>query len=354
MITLGVARDHSIVSAFVLILRRGLTKAGKAFLKSTEKSAFAYLRIGTSLVLLTQCFGESGSLLRLYGEHGLLPWQIGDYVAYPMLPRLSAIAHYLTYLHLSSDSSVFLIFGVYVLSLFCLLLGLETRLAALSSWFLHLAFIATSYTSVYGVDVFTNIALFYCFVGPSGHCHSLDNRLRKRSYAALRATLWLRTLQIHLCLVYLSAAIEKSRGRDWWTGESIWRAVMQPQFGGIVSFQWLAHFPVFAVLAGWSTLLVEGLYCILIWIPKMRPIWLCAIIALHLGIGLFMGLHLFAAIMIVLSVSAFGSEYLNRALAYLAAFARGYPRRSSLPPGEASAHRSCSHSCRTGSRADPA
>jgi hypothetical protein len=34
--------------------------------------------------------------------------------------------------------------------------------------------------------------------------------------------------------------------------------------------------------------------------------WLAAIVGLHLGIALFLGLYTFAAVMIVLSVAAFG------------------------------------------------
>src|ERR1700730_13819713 len=87
-------------------LRRLLLKLLRIFLAPDEGTAFAYLRIGTAVILLSKYLKESGNLLRLYGENGLFPWQIGDFAAYPTLPRLSGIAHYLAYVHISSDETV--------------------------------------------------------------------------------------------------------------------------------------------------------------------------------------------------------------------------------------------------------
>jgi hypothetical protein len=47
-------------------------------------------------------------------------------------------------------------------------------------------------------------------------------------------------------------------------------------------------------------------YPIFIWIKKTRRIWLTCILAMHAAIGLLMGLYLFALVMIVMNIAAFG------------------------------------------------
>jgi hypothetical protein len=49
-------------------------------------------------------------------------------------------------------------------------------------------------------------------------------------------------------------------------------------------------------------------YPFFIWNSKTRKIWLIGICAMHVGIGLTMGMYLFAFVMIVLNVAAFGSR----------------------------------------------
>ncbi|PYJ39440.1 MAG: hypothetical protein DME84_01715 [Verrucomicrobia bacterium] len=61
-------------------------------------------------------------------------------------------------------------------------------------------------------------------------------------------------------------------------------------------------FPV----AGIAICLLEISYPVFIWNRRTRGIWLMCICAMHLAIGLTMGMYLFASIMIVLNVAAFG------------------------------------------------
>jgi hypothetical protein len=53
--------------------------------------------------------------------------------------------------------------------------------------------------------------------------------------------------------------------------------------------------------------LLEISYPIFIWDQRTRGIWLAAICAMHVAIGLTMGMYLFASIMIVLNIAAFGA-----------------------------------------------
>jgi hypothetical protein len=117
-------------------------------------------------------------------------------------------------------------------------------------------------------------------------------------------------LQIHLCFAYISSGFEKVQSPAWWSGNVIWRSLVQPDFRQY-DFTWLARYPWLPMLSSWFTILIESGYWIAMWIPRVRVVWMMGIVVLHLGIALFMGLGLFGVIMILLSISAFGWEVWN-------------------------------------------
>jgi hypothetical protein len=123
-------------------------------------------------------------------------------------------------------------------------------------------------------------------------------------------------MQLHLCVIYLAAGLDKAMGRQWWNGEAIWQAVSQPVFSSF-DLSWLARYPFVPKWAGWGTLVVEIGYACLIWPRRTRRLWFVATLGLHLGIGLFMGLVFFSSVMILLTACLFliPEEVPERALA---------------------------------------
>jgi hypothetical protein len=114
-----------------------------------------------------------------------------------------------------------------------------------------------------------------------------------------------RVLQLHLCVIYFFSGFTKCLGSGWWDGSSLWRALIRPPFNVIdpeMLVRWKYLFPVAAI----SIWVLEIGYPFLIWSSKTRKIWLICICALHAGIGLTMGMYLFALIMIILNMAAFG------------------------------------------------
>lgn len=53
------------------------------------------------------------------------------------------------------------------------------------------------------------------------------------------------------------------------------------------------------------SLALELGYCIFIWPKQTRAIWIAGIVGLHIGIMIFLGLHLFGLIMVCLTVCLF-------------------------------------------------
>lgn len=111
-------------------------------------------------------------------------------------------------------------------------------------------------------------------------------------------------MQIHLCVIYLAAGLDKAMGRQWWNGEAIWQVVSQPAFRTF-DLGSLARHPSIPTLAGWVTLVVEIGYAFLIWPRRTRRAWSIAAIGLHLGVALFMGLVFFSGVMILLTCCLF-------------------------------------------------
>jgi len=187
-----------------------------------------------------------------------------------------------------------------------LLLGLFCRVSAILAWFLHLCAAKSGGFVSYGVDNFMTIALFYLMLSPLPDRYSLDWRLRKsRSKDPQLLGFWRRVLQLHLCLIYFFSGLTKCLGRGWWDGSNVWRALIRPPFGVIdpeILVRWKYVFPI----AGVFICLLETAYPLFIWSRSTRKIWLICICAMHAGIGLAMGMYLFALIMIILNVAAFG------------------------------------------------
>jgi hypothetical protein len=192
-----------------------------------------------------------------------------------------------------------------------LIIGLLSRTAAIVCWFVHLCAAKSGGLVAYGVDNLMTCGLFYLMLSPLPDRWAFDYRLRqKRSRYAELLSLFRRLLQIHLCVIYFFGGLTKALGGGWWNGDNLWRALTRPPFDVIapevvVRFSWLL--PALGI-AIW---LIEIAYPVFIWPQRTRLLWLTLICMMHFGIGLGMGMHLFAVVMIVLNVAAFGPAQTN-------------------------------------------
>ena len=222
------------------------------------------------------------------------------------VPRLGWLVALGTHVGLREET-VLIVAWICLLVAGCgLLLGLACRFSAILAWFLHLCAAKTGGFVAYGVDNFMTIGLFYLMLSPLPDRYSLEWRLRKSpSKDPQLLGFWHRVLQLHLCLIYFFSGLAKCLGKGWWDGSSVWRALIRPPFNVIdpdALVRWKYLFPV----AGIFICVLEIGYPFFIWNNKTRKIWLICICAMHAGIGLMMGMYLFALIMIVLNVAAFG------------------------------------------------
>lgn len=274
------------------------------FLAPAEATPLAALRIGLAAVLLIQAALVAPAFFALYDRAGFLQGPVQDALAKPGLPHVGWLVALLGREGAPDVPILGSVAALYVLSLVALLVGLRARFAAALVWLLHTILMTGSATN-YGADIFANIFLFYLVCIPSGDALSLDRLLSRQPRGPTwSARLGLRVVQIHLCIVYLTSGIAKASGRGWWNGAAMWEVLTMPDFRTF-DFSWIARHEWIAVLAGWTVLLWELGYAAFVWPRRTRRLWVLMTAAMHLGIMIFMGLHVFGALMIVLTTSAF-------------------------------------------------
>ena len=283
------------------------------FLFSDDESDqwLTVLRIGLALQVIFFCLSISGdwnSLLAGTGR-GLISRELaetmlsGESAFVPRIGWLITIGHALG---LSEEAVLNLIWIATLCAGLFLLGGIFCRAAAVTSWLLHLAAVKSGDLAAYGVDNLVTIGLFYLMLSPLPDRLALDWRWRRRrSQDRHLLRFFRRVLQLHLCLIYFFGGLAKLLGLGWWNGTNLWRALTRPPFDIIPADTLIRLKPIFPVL-GIAVFLLEIGYPFFIWHRRLRRPWLIGIIGMHVAIGGAMGMYLFASVMIVLNLAAFG------------------------------------------------
>jgi hypothetical protein len=204
------------------------------------------------------------------------------------------------------------------------LFGYATRLTSVLTWFTVLSNIHRDPASLFGVDTMMVVLLMYLAIGPSGAALSVDRwlecrRARQRGLPepalepSVSATLAVRLIQVHLCIIYLSAGLAKLQGPAWWQGTAPWGTMANYEYAPmhlpmyvdllrlLAKHRWLYELSMTA--AAITTLAFEIGYPFLIWPRSTRNLMLWYAVALHLGIGLLMGLRTFSLLMLAFNVA---------------------------------------------------
>lgn len=224
----------------------------------------------------------------------------------PLVPRIGWLVGMGERVGLSEQTTLMIVWLLLFAAGCFLVVGLCCRTAAIGAWLIHLCSAKTGGYLAYGMDNFLTIGLFYLVIAPLPDRFALDRKLwRVRPRDPEIVGFFRRVLQLHLCVIYFFGGLTKCLGAGWWNGDSMWRALTRPPFDLIPS-QTLIHGQSILLVAGIVVCLLELSFPILIWPKRTRTFCLAAIIGMHIGIGVTMGLHLFSLVMIVLDLAAFG------------------------------------------------
>src|SRR6266496_3776868 len=284
------------------------------FLFPRETDAWlAVLRIGLGLQTAVYALFLRSDWYYLFASSGkgLVGREVGEAITSfdsPLIPKLGWLIALGRSVNMSEET-VLSVAWACLLSAGCfLLLGLFCRPAAIVAWFLHLCAAESGGLLAYGADSFMTTALFYLMLSPLPDRYSFDHWvIETKSKNPQLLGFWRRVLQVHLCFVYFIGGLAKCLGNGWWNGSNLWRSLIRPPFN-LVSPDILVRFKYALPALGISICLLEVSYPVFIWIKKTRRVWLISILAMHAAIGLLMGLYLFALVMIVLNLAAFGTN----------------------------------------------
>jgi hypothetical protein len=283
-------------------------KISHFFLEPMSPAIWGIYRMVIAAFVLLQYWLLFPDLELFFGKEGLVLWEITDNLVSHNLPTFGRLSESAMLNNIPPNVLLYSMFTLLQIALILLFAGWKANIMALFVWVIQMFFMHSSQLSSYGVTAFTNLALFFAVFSPIGYTFTYRGMKNQKSGDDTTMT-WarvsLRALQLHLCIVYLATGLEKMMGIEWWNGNAIWYSLMEEQFRQF-DFSWLASVPLLAKIMGWGVLLLETGYPIFIWLKPTKRYWLIGILGLHTGIALFMGLHLFALIMILLNLCAFG------------------------------------------------
>jgi hypothetical protein len=281
------------------------------FLSPASPRPLGILRIGLAVILLCQAWMCHGQFFELYGSRGVLQGAVGEQFSRGGMLQPTQVARLFSATGVAEKNILLTLAIFYLVSLGALLVGFFTRTAAVAAWALHLLFAQGHFTG-YGLDLYAHFALFYAWFMPMGASYSVDHWLARVPVEdSWQAGLSLRVWQIHLGIGYFAAGVEKAMGEQWRTGEAVWRSLMLPLYRQF-DMGWMAQVPALALLAAWGTLVVEIGYPFLIFPTRTRLLWVALTLSLHISIAIFLGLHLFAALMSLLTLCCFGLTVKNK------------------------------------------
>jgi hypothetical protein len=236
---------------------------------------------------------------------------------------------------------------------FLFAIGFASRITAVLAWAIAISTVRRAPVALFGFDYMIATWSFYLAAfGASGQALSVDRLLRTRltrsrvtgpgtrPYGALpsiSANLTLRGLQLHLAFIYGAAGLSKLMGAEWWNGTAVQMIMLTPEFRRF-DLVWLAAYPGLLSIATHAGLFLEISYPVLIWVHKLRPLVLAAVVLLHLGNDLMLGLTEFGLTMVAVNLSFVSGEWFgglfSRAPRHSTWTARN--GQSTAPPGELS------------------
>jgi HTTM domain len=310
-------RSLNPVVRYLADLARSLSRDWDAFwYRPVDTTLLGTIRILTGLMLLYTHAVWGLALDDFFGRDG---WLGEEFVR---LSQAGESAYSLWWL--IPSGWIWPAYGASMVILALFTIGYRTRVTSILSLAVLISYAHRVPQALFGLDQINGmltlyLAIGYLATGPGDRALSVDARLdRSRGGASRRpmsggANLAQRLIQIHMCIIYFFAGASKLQGPSWWSGEAVWRALSNLEYQSI-DLTWLAWHPKLVNLFTHLAVLWELSFCVLIWVPRLRPLVLAAAVATHLGIGAFLGMWTFGLIMLVGNVAFLPNEVVRRAV----------------------------------------
>ena len=294
----------SMTSSEPRVVRRVGRAWDRFFFEKADPRPLGLIRIVVGLLLLWS-LGWLGTDLRgLLGSHGWIDqatlhearhsdwvWSLWDFVP----DRLLGLA-----------------WAGSMLLLLLFTLGVAGKITAPLAWAIAVSTTRRNPFILHGFDQILTLWSFYLAVClASSQAFSVDRWLTRRRggpeqpQPSIPANLGLRMIQLNLALIYGAAGIAKLRGMSWWDGSALIKTLGNAEFRPF-DLTWILAAPAgvyFLNLLTHLAMWTEVLYPVFIWKKATRPIVLGAVVLMHAGIALTMGLTEFSLVMLAANLA---------------------------------------------------
>lgn len=279
----------------------------------------ALFRIFYSIILVQLAFVHlAPDLMAWYGKHAVVPADVAREVHHRLFAHINLL------LLSQNDASVVALFWLFVFSIFCLMFGIASRLAAFTVFLCLVSFQNQNPFNCNSGDCLIRLTAFFLMFTKCGDAYSLSRVLRSWQRALhpdelahrLSSPWAQRFLQLQLAIVYAHATISKAVASDWQLGNAVYFAGRYEEMKRAV-IPFFFDVPILWRILTWSTLVVEASMTLLVWFPPLTRWVLLAGLGLHLGIETSMNIPMFQWIMISYYVLFLQPEDFDRVLQFV-------------------------------------
>jgi len=288
----------SAVALYLARLARGASQGWNDFWYTpAEPALLGLIRILTGMMLLYNHAIWGVVLNDFYGRDSWLSQEL--------IAQFLENQYVYTFWSFVPPDWIWLAYTLSMTVLFWFTIGLWTRLSSILSVIVVISFAHRVPEALFGLDKIILMLTLYLAVGPSGKALSLDSWLARRRaknspppLPSAAVNFALRLIQLHMCIIYLFAGSSKLQGTAWWNGQAMWMVLGNLEYQ-YLDMTWLAWHPWLVELLSQLTVFWELSFCVLIWVPILRPLVLFESLVLHLAIGACMGLWTFSLAMLI-------------------------------------------------------
>ena len=191
-------------------------------------------------------------------------------------------------------------------------IGWQTRLCTVLLFIIESSMIHNNRWAINGEDLVFRMLLFYGCFATLNRAWSVDNWLERRrskqpqGVAPLWRVAWpIRLMQINIALIYAISLPNKiADDHAWVNGNAIYLAMVSNMWS---RFPWpeLFYDGLLSKFFTYSTIVIEGLFPILVWFRKPRLYITAALASLHLGIAIMLQNVTFFSIAMICSFCVF-------------------------------------------------
>ena len=242
-----------------------------------ETSTFVLFRLAFGVLAVGYTISLAPALFAFYSDDGILPAQ----------PNYSGTLAWGLLGWFPSDAAVLLFYFLLLIGAMALLVGLQTRIAALVFFVCLISFGRRNPWVLNSGDLLVQVLAFYMLFMPAGLAVSVDRWLKdQRGLWDFPARLiWpLRLVQVQVSILYVAAVWAKVRGVTWNDGTAVSYAFRIEDIARFPVPGFVTDSLVLANLLTFGTLAVELSIGILVWNRVLRPWVLLLGVGLHLGI----------------------------------------------------------------------